>query len=298
MKSSTRKPATEEQKAAAKERRAEIAKMMGTIKAMPTEKRVLLAARFGIRNAEGRELSVYNQCLLIAQNEKTTIVGGFQQWKKLGRSVKKGSRALAIWVPCSRKAEGAGGSSIIPHGVDPSDLDESFFVLGNVFDIAQTETEAEKLAREGDEALEAAARPRLPTSEALDIDAAEVITAPAPFTLPESRQSQELSPAERGEAFSVPQWIQAPEREGWQETTGRAKGGRVIFQRGSDYATYDAAADQMDLMPAALTIWDVEAPAPGQQLLISPPRKPAAVVAEKAPETMPTEQDEFDLLAA
>jgi len=42
----------------------------------------------------------------------------------------------------------------------------------------------------------------------------------------------------------------------------------------------------------------VEAPAPGQQLLISPPRKPAAVVAEKAPETMPTEQDEFDLLAA
>jgi hypothetical protein len=178
MKNSTRKAPTEEQKAAAKERRAQIAKMMGTIKAMPEEQRILLAARFGIRNAEGRELSVYNQCLLIAQNDKVTLVGGFTQWKKLGRSVKKGSRALAIWVPCSRKADTT-GSAIVPHGLDPSDLDESFFVLGNVFDISQTETEEEKIAREGDEALEAAARPKLPTSEALDVEASEVIEVPA-----------------------------------------------------------------------------------------------------------------------
>lgn len=226
MKTSTRKAPTEEQKAAAKERRAQIAKMMATIKAMPEEKRILLASRFGIRNAEGRELSVYNQCLLIAQNDKVTIVGGFSQWKKLGRSVKKGSRALAIWVPCSRKADST-GSAIVPHGVDPADLDESFFVLGNVFDISQTETESEKLAREGEETLEAAARPRLPTSEALDVEAVEVSEAPA------------------------------------------------------------------------ITIWDVEEPAPGQRLLICAPTAPARHQTPAIePEVMPTIQDEFDILAA
>ena len=182
MKTSTRKSApTEAQKEAAKERRRQIGEMMAKIKAMPTEQRVLLAERFGIRNAEGHELSLHNQCLLIMQNDKVSLVGGFQQWKKLGRSVKKGSKALAIWVPCSRKAESGdkAQSAIVPHGVDPCDLDSSFFVLGNVFDITQTETEDEKIAREVDEALEAAARPKLPTSEALDVEASEVIEAPA-----------------------------------------------------------------------------------------------------------------------
>jgi hypothetical protein len=178
MKTKNRKAPTEAQKEAAKERRAAIAKMMNVIKAMPETKRIEIAANFGIRNAEGRELSVYNQCLLIAQNDKVSIVGGFSQWKKLGRSVKKGSRALAIWVPCSKKAEG-GESAIVPHGTDPASLDESFFVLGNVFDISQTETEDEKLIREGEEALEAAARPRLPTSEFVDVEGVQVSDAPA-----------------------------------------------------------------------------------------------------------------------
>lgn len=275
MKNSTRKAPTEEQKAAAKERRAQIAKMMGTIKAMPEEQRILLAARFGIRNAEGRELSVYNQCLLIAQNDKVTVVGGFSQWKKLGRSVKKGSRALAIWVPCSRKADSS-GSAIVPHGVDPSDLDESFFVLGNVFDISQTETEEEKIAREGDEALEAAARPKLPTSEALDVEASEVTETPA--------------------LTNGPADYLADTGNRWSEATP------------DERAAYLAATEQEINPPAevieapaapVLTIWDVEEPAPGQRLLICPPPAPERKAPPATePEVMPTLQDEFELLAA
>ena len=176
MKSNTRKAPTEAQKEAAKERRSQIAKMMNVIKAMPETKRLEIAANFGIRNTEGRELSVYNQCLLIAQNDKVSLVGGFTQWKKLDRSVKKGSRALAIWVPCSKKAEGGPGA-IVPHGTDPGSLDESFFVIGNVFDISQTETEEEKLIREGEEVIENASRPRLPTSEFIDVDTVETPAA-------------------------------------------------------------------------------------------------------------------------
>jgi hypothetical protein len=148
----TRREPTAEQKEAAALRRQGIKNLCAIIKAMPEEKRVLLAHSYGIRNTEGHELSVYNQCLLVHQNSSVSIVGGFAQWKKLDRHVKKGSKALAIWVPCTRKAE-AGPGAIVPAGVDPSDLDESFFVIGNVFDISQTETTAEREAREAAETL-------------------------------------------------------------------------------------------------------------------------------------------------
>lgn len=181
-----RKEATPEQKEAAKERRRQIGEMMKGIKAMTPEQRVILASRFGIRNAEGHELSIYNQCLLIAQSDKVSLVGGFSQWKKLGRSVKKGERALAIWVPCSRKAESGerAQSAIVPHGVDPSQLDESFFVIGNVFDITQTETEEEKAARELSETIN---RRALPTSESVEVEAVPV--PDEPLALPESRDT-------------------------------------------------------------------------------------------------------------
>jgi hypothetical protein len=100
----------------------------------------LLAASYGIRNPDGRELSPFNQCLLVHQNSSVSIVGGFQQWKKLGRSVKKGERSLAIWVPCGKQVENAGEA-----GANPDTDNDRFFILGSVFDITQTETDDEGL---------------------------------------------------------------------------------------------------------------------------------------------------------
>lgn len=254
----TRKEPTAEQKAAAAERREQIKGLCKILKAMPEEKRVLLAASYGIRTAEGHELSLYNQCLLIHQNDKVSVVGGFKQWKALGRSVKKGSKALAIWVPCNRAAEtGAKAqTAIVPAGVDPADLDDRFFVLGNVFDISQTETAEEKASRE---IMEAVNTPTLPTCEAMEAEtvviADEVPALPAP---------RPLSPAERGEKFIVPTFRQAPERGGWQETAERTAAGQIIWTRGSERAVYRVEDDSM----------------------------------HPAPVHVPPQQDEFELLAA
>jgi len=144
----TRKEATPEQKEAAAARRAGIKQLCAIVKALPVEKRVLLAASYGIRSAEGRELSPFNQCLLVHQNSSVSIVGGFQQWKKLGRSVKKGERSLAIWVPCGKQAESANDAA-----ANPDTDNDRFFILGSVFDITQTETDDEKAARLAGETL-------------------------------------------------------------------------------------------------------------------------------------------------
>lgn len=183
----TRREPTEEQKAAAAERRAQIRNLCNIVKAMPEEKRVLLAASFGVRTCEGRELSPFNQCLLFHQNDKVSIVGGFAQWRALGRTVKKGEKALAIWVPCKRNAESgaAAMAAIVPAGIDPASLDERFFVLGNVFDITQTETEAEKAAREIGEAVNVRALPA-PVA-AVDVET-EVLPPEAPAALPAPRE--------------------------------------------------------------------------------------------------------------
>jgi hypothetical protein len=182
-----RKEPTAEQKAAAEERRAQIKNLCALIKAMPPEKRVLLASSYGIRNTEGRELSIYNQCLLVHQLDTVSIVGGFAQWKKLDRHVKKGSRALAIWVPCSRKAESGGPdcTAIVPAGVNPDELDERFFVLANVFDISQTESTEERAAREAREtpALPAPSLALPEHAEAYEVETEELPTHQASLTL-------------------------------------------------------------------------------------------------------------------
>lgn len=177
-KSKSRRQPTEEQKQAAVERRERIKGLCRQIKAMPDEQRVKLSNAYGIRTCEGRELSPYNQCLLILQNSNVSLVGGFAQWRELGRTVRKGEKALAIWVPTSRKAEGGAGA-IVPAGVDPADLDERFFILGNVFDIAQTETADEREAREACEASTVLALPAPPLAlpyraEAIDVETVAV----------------------------------------------------------------------------------------------------------------------------
>jgi hypothetical protein len=133
---------TEEQKAAALERRAQFKHVCATVAALPVEKRVLLANKFGIRNPEGRELSAFNQCLLVHQNSNASIVGGFAQWRANGRKVCKGSRALAIWCPKSKGGkDSANDAPALTNGDAPTAGEveaKSAFFIGYVFDISQT----------------------------------------------------------------------------------------------------------------------------------------------------------------
>ena len=111
------------------ERRKAFRELAGRIGRMSPDERAALAARMpAIATIEGRALSPFNQCLLASQCPSATVVGGFRQWIKAGRAVRKGEHGFAIWVPTGqRKAD------------DAEDSDKLGFILGTVFDVSQTQ---------------------------------------------------------------------------------------------------------------------------------------------------------------
>lgn len=121
---------TAAQKAAFDERRAAVRALARDISKMTDGERSALAARLpGIATIEGRNLSVFNSCLLAAQCPQATVVGGFRQWKNAGRAVRKGEHGHAIWIPTKTRADQAA----------EKDAGELQFMLGTVFDVSQTE---------------------------------------------------------------------------------------------------------------------------------------------------------------
>lgn len=82
-----------------------------------------------IRTIEGNPLSLRNTYLLIVQRPKVSLVGGFQQWRKAGRIVRKGEKSLLILCPATRKNKEQ----------TEEGKEDIFFIGGNVFDISQTE---------------------------------------------------------------------------------------------------------------------------------------------------------------
>ena len=99
---------------------------------MSQEQRSAMAARFpGIATIEGRSLSPFNTCLLATQSPSASVVGGFRQWIKAGRAVRKGEHGLCLWVPLMPRKAGdarAEGETDTRPG----------FILGTVFDVSQT----------------------------------------------------------------------------------------------------------------------------------------------------------------
>src|SRR3990172_11401269 len=91
-----RKEMTEEQKAAWEERKAKFRGFVKQIVAMPESARVALAAQCPIATCEGHTLSVRNQCLVSVQYPTASLVGGFQQWRKQGRSIRKGGQGFVV----------------------------------------------------------------------------------------------------------------------------------------------------------------------------------------------------------
>jgi antirestriction protein ArdC len=96
------------------------------------EEREVLSARMMIVNTGGHAVSVYNSCLLALQagERAVTVIGGFKQWLKQGRCVRKGEHGMGIWFPVnpakSEDGEEAEGS-------------DTRFMIGTVFDISQTD---------------------------------------------------------------------------------------------------------------------------------------------------------------
>jgi hypothetical protein len=145
-----KKQATPEQKAAKAARRERFRAMVKQVAAVSNEERAAIVARAGaVLTCEGRALSPVNTCLLMQQMPDASLVGGFRQWLKAGRAVKKGHHGAMIWVPV-RKAEGKMQNAEIEEEEETKGEMKSRtnFIIGTVFDISQTdELTAEQKAR-------------------------------------------------------------------------------------------------------------------------------------------------------
>ena len=128
-----RKSLTDAQIVARDARRARFSTLATQIGAMTDDQRATLAASITPTTVEGRPLSVHNACLLAIQCPTVTLVGGFQQWLKAGRAVRKGEHGLMIWAPC-RQAEDPNRQP-----GETSSADRQRFITVTVFDVSQTD---------------------------------------------------------------------------------------------------------------------------------------------------------------
>ena len=127
---------TPEQKAKADERRRKFRELCGTISKMSDPERLALASKCLAVNVEGHTLSPSNKVLIAYQFDGATIVGGFNQWLKQGRHVKKGESGITIWVPVKNGAKKEEGKEDAATG----------FFMGTIFDVSQTEETVKQAA--------------------------------------------------------------------------------------------------------------------------------------------------------
>jgi hypothetical protein len=111
---------------AKKQKLAELRKQLAGLSDL---QRAEISNNLGVVTIEGHVLSPVNQILLSFQIGSPTIVGGFNQWRKAGRIVKKGEHGAFIWVPSGKKNQ---------DGITEVS-DDTYFFTGTVFDITQTE---------------------------------------------------------------------------------------------------------------------------------------------------------------
>ena len=118
------------------EKKEKIIRIRKTLSEMSEDQRQAIADKFGIVKVEGHLLTPHNQCFLVAQSEiNFTVIGGYQQWKKAGRIVRKGEHGFLILVPSKTQLEE--NSEMI------SDDEDVKFYSATVFDISQTEVIAQ-----------------------------------------------------------------------------------------------------------------------------------------------------------
>lgn len=118
-------------------------KLAGELSKLSDEDRRARVPALPIVTIEGRALSPLNTILVATQHPTASVVGGFRQWLKAGRAVRKGERGAWIFVPTVYKGPGV---NIITGGA-VEEVTETRFVMAAVFDVSQTdEVAAEAVA--------------------------------------------------------------------------------------------------------------------------------------------------------
>lgn len=163
------KKLTPEQIAKRDERRAKFKALWKQVAAMPELDRIKLSNKLGLVTCEGHALSLGNTMLIALQLPGATVLGGFRQWLKHGRCVRKGEHGAMIWVPTGGKK-----SSETTEATEATAENETRFIVGTVFDIGQTDELNAPVASVSPEIASAFGLANLPNVRVME---AEEITA-------------------------------------------------------------------------------------------------------------------------
>ena len=112
------------------ERKARLNEIRQKLAKLTEQEKAALLQRGIIFTIEGRALSAHNCYMIYLQcpGHQPSVVGGFKQWRKAGRTVTKGQHGMSILFPAGSKDPETG------------DITEANnFFAATVFDIEQTE---------------------------------------------------------------------------------------------------------------------------------------------------------------
>jgi len=115
-----------------------------------------------------QQYSPKNQAFLLAQMPTATDVRPFKAWKAAGRSVRKGEKALRVWIPKHRNTKG-----LDPETMSAAELD-LHFTRGPVFDISQTKEATPRQQKERDSILSEHRHEQAWSDYAAAIDAGDI----------------------------------------------------------------------------------------------------------------------------
>ena len=101
------------------------------LKNLSPEQKNQLQSRGIIVTIDGHQLSLYNTLFAYLQSDRpVTVVGGYQQWRKVGKQVCKGEHGITILFPAGPKIKDDDGNETIQ---------AEHFYCATVFDISQVQ---------------------------------------------------------------------------------------------------------------------------------------------------------------
>jgi len=111
------------------EKKAKLKQLRERLSNLNEEEKKALLDKGLILTVEGRLLSPHNTILIYLQANGTipTVVGGFQQWKRARKVVRKGEHGFIIWFPVGQKDE------------EGETVNVETFYTATVFDVSQVE---------------------------------------------------------------------------------------------------------------------------------------------------------------
>jgi hypothetical protein len=147
------KQLTPQQLAARDERRTHFRELVKQLAELSDEERAARLRGFGfIKLSTQAAYSPANSLLIAFQSAnvaRPTILGGFAEWLKKGRAVRKGEHGYMIWIPMGAKKQEV--QAVDTSGALTTMLQEASdvrFFIGTVFDISQTEEKTDERSSE------------------------------------------------------------------------------------------------------------------------------------------------------